>query len=748
MNPYGIVEKLPQGYATSEEHLWDELRRIDLLVRAYTVRWRSTIGKYKPEHLWGMVHVSDAEIDAYLQSSFSPPGALNPQSEPELLRHWYEAESLARTIANRLSASPGDLLLRLQELPVRFGLSGAEKDILLVCLLPELDARYRRLFGYLQDDASRTRPSIELVLQILSPESGSDANRHLFEPGAPLLVHRLLAPLDGQFEEPLPLRAVRVDDRIAAWLLGNDQVDGALKHIASVSARNVAWDEMIIDAERKSRLQALAAWWAVHRHSGPAGILFHGPYGSGRLFAAQAVVSDVSALLIAELPVALRSSLGWERLVDLVYREARLQNSAVYWTGFELLVVPEQSQRLAALMTAAENFPGTSFFGSTEAWVPAVYFREVPFLHFDLPMPAYSVRYALWERSLPEGLPNRAAVAESLANGFQLTAGQVLDALSTARGLALARNPETPVFGGADLFEACRRQSGRNLVTFARRIEPRTSLDFNDLVLPRPSRLQLDELRFRIRNRNRVYGGMGFERWLTLGNGLIAMFTGASGTGKTMAAELLAREQGVDLYKVDLSEVVSKYIGETEKNLNRVFAEAEDSNAIIFFDEADALFGKRGDVKEAKDRWANIEVNFLLQRVEEYTGVVVLASNLRQNIDEAFLRRIHIIVDFPSPDAALRARIWTGTFPAGVEHPSDEDIRALAERFRLPGGSIRNVVLDAAFRAIADAGDEKPVITLRHLVLGMAREYQKLGKPITKGEFEAEYYSWIERELL
>jgi SpoVK/Ycf46/Vps4 family AAA+-type ATPase len=229
---------------------------------------------------------------------------------------------------------------------------------------------------------------------------------------------------------------------------------------------------------------------------------------------------------------------------------------------------------------------------------------------------------------------------------------------------------------------------------------------------------------------------------------LIALFTGSSGTGKTMAAELLAREQGVDLYKVDLSAVVSKYVGETEKNLSQVFSEAEDANAIIFFDEADALFGQRGEVKAAQDRWANMEINYLLQRIEEYAGVVILASNLRQNIDDAFMRRIHVIVEFPFPDAEARYHIWRGMFPTDVERPPDAEIRDLAERFRLSGGSIKNVVVDSAFRALAEASQDPIEITLRHLMIAVAREYQKLGKPLTKSEFGERYYAWITEAIL
>ena len=212
-----------------------------------------------------------------------------------------------------------------------------------------------------------------------------------------------------------------------------------------------------------------------------------------------------------------------------------------------------------------------------------------------------------------------------------------------------------------------------------------------------------------------------------------------------MAAEVLAREIGVDLYKVDLSAVVSKYVGETEKNLNRIFAEAEDANAIIFFDEADALFGKRGEVKESKDRWANMEVNFLLQRVEEYAGTVIMTSNLRQNIDSAFLRRIHVIVEFPFPDAEAREKIWRGVFPPDFDCP--EEIGFVAKRFKLAGGSIKNIIIDAAFRALAE--DElSQTITLRHLLISVAREYQKLGLPITPGEFEQQGFAWVEAAIL
>jgi hypothetical protein len=464
-------------------------------------------------------------------------------------------------------------------------------------------------------------------------------------------------------------------------------------------------------------------------------------------------VSADSPLLIADAPTALRSPHGFELAVNLAYREAKLQGACLYWSRCEQLPELEQSApRWEHLVALAEEFQGLTFLASQILWDPVGRFREQPFLRLDFHAPGYELRRQFWEAHLPPaeqfaGPPERHVLTEQLANAFQLTEGQVKDAFASARELAALRDPVNTRLTIEDLYEGCRRQSNRNLATFARRIEPRAMLTFDDLVLPPPNKRQLNELRQRISQRHRVRGQ--FENRLTLGKGLIALFTGSSGTGKTMAAELLAQEQGVDLYKVDLSAVVSKYVGETEKNLNRVFAEAEDANAIIFFDEGEALFGQRGSrIETGQDRWANMEVNFLLQRVEEYTGVVIIASNLRQNIDEAFMRRIHFSLEFPFPEQEARLRIWLGMFPQGVARPKDEELKGLSDLFRLSGGQISNIVVDAAFRALAEAGDSQPKITLRHLVLAIAREYQKMGKPITKGKFGETFYNWIERDIL
>jgi SpoVK/Ycf46/Vps4 family AAA+-type ATPase len=237
-----------------------------------------------------------------------------------------------------------------------------------------------------------------------------------------------------------------------------------------------------------------------------------------------------------------------------------------------------------------------------------------------------------------------------------------------------------------------------------------------------------------VKYRDRVYGDWGFGRKLALGKGLAVLFAGPSGTGKTMAAGIIAAELGIDLYKIDLSTVVSKYIGETEKNLSRIFVEAETSNAILFFDESDALFGKRSEVRDSHDRYANVEIGYLLQRVEEYEGVAILATNLRKNMDEAFVRRLHFAVEFPFPDREDRHRIWQGIWPQDTPLDAALDLELLATRYEMAGGNIKNIAVAAAFLA----ADDGQVVRMNHVIQATLREYQKTGKLLVEDdEFSA-----------
>jgi SpoVK/Ycf46/Vps4 family AAA+-type ATPase len=312
-----------------------------------------------------------------------------------------------------------------------------------------------------------------------------------------------------------------------------------------------------------------------------------------------------------------------------------------------------------------------------------------------------------------------------VAATFRLTAGQIRDAAATAGNLAAARAPAAPRITEPDLRAGCRLQSNRGLAALAAQITPRYGWD--DIVLPPGQLAQLREVHDQVRYRALVYETWGFDRKLALGKGLAVLFAGPPGTGKTMAADVLAHTLELDLYKVDLSAVVSKYVGETEKNLARIFAAGRTSNAILFFDEADALFGKRTQVRDAHDRYANVEVSYLLQQMEEYDGVIILATNLRKNVDEAFARRLAATMDFPVPGTAERRRIWAQVWPPETPRDPDLDLDLLAAQVEVTGGAIRNIAVAAAFLAAADGG----VVTMPHLLHATRREYQKMGTVLT-----------------
>jgi SpoVK/Ycf46/Vps4 family AAA+-type ATPase len=350
---------------------------------------------------------------------------------------------------------------------------------------------------------------------------------------------------------------------------------------------------------------------------------------------------------------------------------------------------------------------------------------------FEFDDPDHEARLNLWQTALDQfQLTTDPHTIATVAERFVLTPAQITCA---ARSASDQKAFESTLDSNSEeglLFAAARSQSDQSLGKLASKIESIHGWD--DLILPRQTLQRVLEIAAAVRNRHVVYSDWGFEKRISSGKGLKALFAGSSGTGKTMSAGIIARELGLDLYKIDLSGIVSKYIGETEKNLDRIFQAAKSSNAILFFDEADALFGKRSEVKDAHDRYANIEVAYLLQKVEDYDGVVVLASNLSKNIDEAFSRRMHYVIEFPLPDENERELLWCKMFPPELPLGNDVDFRFLAKKFPIAGGDIRNVSLDAAFMA---AGDGK-VVTMKQLARALARQMTKQGKIPSAMEFQ------------
>ena len=614
---------------------------------------------------------------------------------------WSDASArLAETEQNADMAEAAGHPLRLRRLADAFGLSQIDVDLLVIALAADLDPRFEQFFGYLNDDVGRRRPSVAVALELCGMPLTSAADRARLISG-PLVTGGLVTVEDE--ERPLPGRAVRVPDRVVGHLLGDDTPDRALEGVLREPS-SVEWG----DASRVR--QALAAGIRLIYLREPA-------TGSGEAVAVRGIRSH--GLGAVQLDLA---RLGNDRdaipLARLAAREARLR-------GFGLIASPVTSDIAAALIETLADSPQPTVFVGDSTWDPE-WCRQLPAMADVEPTTAQE-RSHLWTRSLgpaADGLD----VAEATGQ-FRLRPEQVQRAAATARTQAALST--TGVITVEHLAAGARAENASALDRLARRVSPRVGWD--DLVLPPGPLSGLREIELRARHREQVLGDWGMRPGGGRGHGVVALFAGDSGTGKTMSAEVVARGLGLDLYVVDLSTVVDKYIGETEKNLERIFQAAAGTNAVLLFDEADAVFGKRSDVKDSHDRYANVESAYLLQRMETFDGLAILATNLRANIDEAFTRRLDVIVDFPMPDAAQRTRLWDRSLGSHVQRADDIDLDFLGRSFELAGGGIRSAAVTAAYLAAADRG----TVLMKHCVIAVHREYRKLGRLVVESEFGA-----------
>jgi SpoVK/Ycf46/Vps4 family AAA+-type ATPase len=725
------------AYATSLQHILAELARLDLLLRVQV--WRVRHRPSGDQDGLRAFYIPEAEVDAILDESVGTPAWATVPLPPEMLEAVQaRLDEITADVAQSTAESLRQgVYLRLVTLTHLFDLTAFDRDVILVCLASEIDRRYERLYGYLHDDVTRHQPTVGLILDLLCPDLETKlAARSRFTAGSPLLRQRLLRLGEEATQlSSSPLgRTVQLEPRVAQYLLDSDDVDDRLQQYVRVVIPEARLDDLFFPDAFLARLTRLADHV---RTAGDDLVLFwQGPGGVGKKTAAAACCRELEAplLVLDGERLAATNLEQFTTLAQMIDREARLQGAVLYWEDFDALLGEEKKTHLASVLPILEAHPGPTFLAGNTVWEPVDALRGVRFVRLEFPRPGYEQRVLLWTAALGDDAGDTVTVdagsdLAGLANTFRLTGGQIRDAAATACNLARARDPAAPRVTQDDLRTACRLHSNRTLATLAQQVTPRYGWD--DIVLPPGPMELLRGIHDRVRYRALVYEQWGFERKLALGKGLNVLFAGPPGTGKTMAADVLAGALGLDLYKIDLSGVVSKYIGETEKNLARIFAEAATSNAILFFDEADALFGKRTAVRDAHDRYANIEISYLLQKMDEYEGVVILATNLRKNMDDAFVRRMHVAVEFPVPDAADRLRIWEQIWPAELPRDPVLDLAFLADRFEVAGGSIRNIALAGGFLAAADGG----VVTMAHLLRATQREYQKMGKVLTSTEF-------------
>ena len=665
----GLLETFDQGVA-------DRLRVLSAHVRRLVDERRAN--DPLPDDPYRGLYVSDEEADAL--AAENGEYAVSPRTRP-----------MASIDLPAGGTRSGDLVRN-------FGLNSFDLDVLIIAAAPDIEQRFEKLFGYLHDDITRRRPSVGLALELTGHGSANAWARGRLSMEAPLIRNGLLAV--DEPGRPLLTRPLRVPDRVLGHLLGDDRIE--------VQVERSRLPSVVLTMPDAPRLGRGLTAGVTPVYLQDAGV------GIGLALGSSALASiGLEALSLEISDAAEADPLS---VVVAAIREARLTHRGLVVSVSES-VADANPEVLRVL--ADSDWPG--FIVGSHPWDPS--WSHKPIVTEVVPRPDSETMESLWRAQFPE--LDREQLSEATRQ-LRLRPDQIVRASELAHRRATGASRAIAL---DDVSNAARAQNSSRLERLARRLSPMVTWD--DLVLPEDVTSLLYEVETRYRRRDQVHGewGMGGKNNRRLG--VVSLFAGPSGVGKTMAAEALAGSLGLDLYQVNLATVVDKYIGETEKNLEKIFAAAEGVNGVILFDEADALFGKRSEVSDAKDRYANVEVAYLLQRLETYEGVAVLATNLRTNIDDAFTRRLDVVVDFPEPDEADRLVLWDRCIGRQIPRNDDIDLEFLAARFRLSGGNIRNIAVSAAFLA---ASDER-ALSMGDLVRATAQEYRKLGRLITPSEF-------------
>jgi Winged helix domain, variant/ATPase family associated with various cellular activities (AAA) len=724
-----------QSWSEANERDLDlELQRLRLLLRR-RVLWLRQQWKHDPLQNYQPLVISDAQADALLAGE-----------DRHAEMHFYEENSEAAATSHSIAHIEKALQQRrqiwidaqctsaLDTLARLFGLTVFERKVLMLCLAPELDPAFERLYAYAQDDVTRKYATPHLALTLFGGDSVPGAKResdrdpsnfrNSFLPEASLrrfhLVNLEQSPSSGATSMTRPLR---LDERLLDYLRGINQLDERVADLLRPLG------PALLAPPHQELLEQLlrSQQWTNRGPWAPLNLV--GPRGAGKRAVARAIC-DRLGLRVYELEAKRLPTPPTERqnIVRLLEREIVLMQAALYLEATESHGTDGAPRD--AISEVIDRLSAFYILGSRERWPTDRQIVVAP-----VTRPDATAQRALWEGALARVPHSLNGQVESIVEQFNVAPSAILQAIAAAQSRSSLRNAKDgSEITADDLWHACRDVARKQLDDLAQRII--SCYTWDDIVLPDDVFCQLREIAAQVAHRYQVYECWGFGRRLSRGRGVTALFSGSSGTGKTMAAEIVANHLSLDLYRIDLAGVVNKYIGETEKNLRRVFDVAEQSGAILFFDEADALFGKRTEVKDSHDRYANIEVNYLLQRMEDYRGLAILATNRRSALDRAFLRRLRFLVDFPSPDANNRRAIWQKVFPqeAKVERL---DFDGLA-RLEIPGGNIRNIAINAAFLAAGDGAS----IGMTHVMRAARREYAKIDKLLTPAEF-GRYYEIV-----
>jgi hypothetical protein len=697
-------------------HLRSELSRILIDLQNYLNRQRQRGRSPAADAVRGIV-IEEGEADGLIeqlasdwdqqtsitQDTLHHAGSTNPIRQ--------EIQQLAQTAQRQGVFLP---LLHAQHC---FTLTEVEYDAVLLALAAEVDSRFGRVFAYLNDHIGHTRPTLGLAMSLHQVASKIDT----FNP-----PHYLERPfirdglLELQGEGPIPGKTLKLNDEMAKRLLTEELIAPTQDHSKLHLIHTDLLERLVLN---KPAHDMVSVWAGNIRNAADTAplMIISGIQGSGRRTLAHAALS-VAGLAMLDIEITAETLVSQ---LQTARRDIRWYNAAL------LIRTTDEPMQWRLLWSHIDNLHLPVIVSLTPDTLEAAT-QSLTKSHIivELLEPDRETRRQLWHAHLPSGSDIDSDSLDALAANFKFNPGRIQEVLRRVKSKLITQPAKKRRITKQVLYEAAREIGAAAMGNLAQKLP--CPYKPEDLVVAQPVQEELNLALAWVQQQNKVLSAWGFEHKITNSQGLSALFSGPPGTGKTMASQILARQLGLDIYRVDLSQVMSKYIGETEKNLSCLFDEAHRSGTILFFDEGDALFGKRSEVNDAHDRYANVEIGYLLQRMEEHDGIVILATNRKQDLDEAFVRRFDAMIDFPMPNDKERYRIWKGLFPTEAEVDTDIKFDKLATNFELSGGEIRNTVLAAAYLA----ANQHTAIGMSHIKKALKRELIKNGRVVDISELE------------
>jgi SpoVK/Ycf46/Vps4 family AAA+-type ATPase len=649
-------------------------------------------------HLDAVCHWAEAQVDLRTAESWAPADDVDAAAYRKAV-----PAAQARLDATRNALAGLGVVPPFDALALSWELDDTDVQILRLALAPVLDSTFRKRIARFKDNVLLDYPDVDFLLSMLRESRVERMRlRERFLPGSPLVdakLIRLSLPRDAGSDSLLSYE-VRLPDRVVSFLLGHDHLDRTIAPFCGLSRPDAALDRVVMDPTVLERVVTLAGPVLQRAMPGGPGVTFGfgGPSGTGKTLLAAAIAASGGRPLITvdSTRMAALEPLT-DDILDAVFQEATMRRAVLVFDSCEALF-GSRNPRMPALFARLDRHPGVAILCTTDSRQldPAVERHVGVQVEFDTPDIARRER--LWTLHLDGDACDGTVDLPSLSLTFEFTGGQIANATVVARSLCTIR--KAAALSQDDLQAGAWAQIRADMEEYAHR--RKIPLTLEDLILPPSEMTMVRDVLDAAKHRTFILTHWGFAKRMPTGRGLCCLFVGDPGTGKTLCAEILAEQLGQTLYQISIPRVMSKYIGETEKNIEKIFQTARANNSILLFDEADALFTSRVKVDTSVDRFSNMEINLLLQEIERFDGISLLTTNLEKNMDKAFERRIQFKIRFPFPDKAHRAQIWKSLIPRECPIDPDIDWDRVGESFELSGGNIKNAILRAAYRAARD----------------------------------------------